>query len=47
MEDEWGKNHLGSIVDLGLLSQSTKSWEIWLVREREIYRVEALALMEE
>jgi hypothetical protein len=28
-------NHLGRIVDLGLLSQSTKSWRIWLARERE------------
>jgi hypothetical protein len=28
-------NHLDRIVDLGLLSQSTKSWRIWLARERE------------
>jgi hypothetical protein len=39
-------NHLDMIVDLGLLSQSTKSWAFgWL--EREIYEGEALALMEE
>jgi hypothetical protein len=47
----WGKtNHLGRIVDLGLLSQSTKSWGIWLARERERERstkLEALESMEE
>jgi hypothetical protein len=42
-------HHLDRIVDLGLLSQSTKSWRIWLAREREreIYEDEALVLMEE
>jgi hypothetical protein len=30
-------NYLGRIVDLGILSQSTKFWGIWLAREREIY----------
>jgi hypothetical protein len=40
-------NHLDRIVDLGILSQSTKYWRIWLAREREIYEGEALALMEE
>jgi hypothetical protein len=39
--------HLDRILDLGLLSQSTKSWRIWFAREREIYEGEALALMEE
>jgi hypothetical protein len=41
-------NHLGRIVDQGLLSQFTKSWRIWLARERErSMKLEALALMEE
>jgi hypothetical protein len=31
-------NHLDRIVDLGLLSQSTKSWRIWLARERNLRR---------
>jgi hypothetical protein len=35
-------NHLDRIVDLWLLSQSTKSWRIWLAREREIYGVKLL-----
>jgi hypothetical protein len=29
-------NHLGRIVDLGLLSQSTKSWGIWLAIEGDL-----------
>jgi hypothetical protein len=28
-------NHLGRIIDLGLLSQTTNSCGIWLARERE------------
>jgi hypothetical protein len=47
MEDGWGKtNHLGRIVDLGLLSKSTKSWGIWLAGERST-KLEALESMEE
>jgi hypothetical protein len=40
-------NYLDRIVDLELRSQYTKSWRIWLAREREIYEDEALVLMEE
>jgi hypothetical protein len=39
-------NHFGRIVDLGLLSQSTKSWGIWLAREGDL-RSWSSALMEE
>jgi hypothetical protein len=36
-EDGWGKtNHLGRTVDLGILSQSNKSWGIWLDIERDL-----------
>jgi hypothetical protein len=31
-------NHLDRIVDLGPLSQTTKSWGIWLARERDLQR---------
>jgi hypothetical protein len=41
-------NHLGRIVDLGLLFQSTKCWGIWLARERErSTKLEAHESMEE
>jgi hypothetical protein len=33
---EANTNHFGRIVDLGLLSQSTKSWGIWLAREGDL-----------
>jgi hypothetical protein len=33
---EVNTNHLGRIVDLGLLFQSTKSRGIWLARERDL-----------
>jgi hypothetical protein len=43
---EANTNHFGRIVDLGLLSQSTKSWGIWLAREGDL-RSWSSALMEE
>jgi hypothetical protein len=43
---EANKNHFGRIVDLGLLSQSSKSWGIWLAREGDL-RSWSSALMEE
>jgi hypothetical protein len=39
-------NHLGRIVDLGLLSQSSKCWGIWLARERST-KLETLESMKE
>jgi hypothetical protein len=43
---EANTNHFGRIVDLELLSQSTKSWGIWLAREEDL-RSWSSALMEE
>jgi hypothetical protein len=38
-------NHLDMIVDLGILSQSTKSCGIWLARERERERSTEVKLL--